>query len=893
MSVLNLDKLLKPESVALIGASRRENAVGNVVMKNLLDADFQGPILPVNPRARTVRGVFAYADIQSLPITPDLAVICTPAHTVPEIITGLGEKGTRAAVVITAGLSGQANAGEFQQKILDSAKRFGLRILGPNCLGLLVPAIGLNASFAHTNSLRGRLALLSQSGALCTTILDWAKSRGIGFSHFVSVGDAIDVDFGDLLDYLGSDASTRGILMYVESISSARKFISAARATARNKSVVLIKSGRYYEAAKAAASHTGAIVGNDEVFDAAIRRAGMLRVYSIDDLFAAVETLAHARPVLGNRLAILTNGGGTGVLATDHLIASGGVLADLAPKTISGLNEVLPVIWSGANPVDIIGDSDAERYVAALRILYNDPNYDAILVMLVPSAVINNYLVAVAIKNEIESVQKPVLTCWMGEAAVEKSRRTFQRAGIPTYETPETAINAFMHMVDYIQNQKSLIETPPSVAADFEPQTVTAAQIITSILDQDRELMTEPEAKRLLQCYQVPIVDTRIVTTSSEAVNVADEIGFPVVLKVLSKDISHKSDLGGVLLNIQTSQLLEVAIEGIQAKIKRACPNATLDGFTVQKMVERRNAHELIIGVTTDAIFGPVILFGQGGTSVEIIDDKAVALPPLNMALAAQLINRTRISRILAGHRAMEAVARHEIELTLVKISQMISDHPEIVELDINPILADKHGVIALDARIRVQKTTYRGTERFSIRPYPKELEESLKINGKDLFIRPIRPEDEPAHQKFISNLSMEDLYFRFFRAVSNLSHEQLARFTQIDYDREMAFVAVIKNEAGETETLGVVRAVSDADNIEAEFAIIISTDFHRKGLGKILMQKMINYCTDRGTKRLIGQTLVANHGMQALARYLGFEIEPVVDEGVVNLKLDLIKAVS
>ena len=668
MSVLNLHKLLKPESVALIGASRHDNEVGNVVLKNLLEAGFHGPILPVNPKAQTIRGVYTYPDIKSLPIIPDMAVVCTPPDTVPGIINNLGEKGTRAAVVITAGLARSNDKQNLEQQMLVAAKKFGLRILGPNSIGLLIPDIGLNASFAHTNSLTGRLALLSQSGALCTTLLDWAKSRGIGFSHFISMGDISDIDFGDMLDYLGSDQKTQGILMYIESIRSARKFISAARATARNKKVIVIKAGRFREGARAAASHTRALAGNDDVFDAVIRRAGMLRVYGIDDLFASVETLAHAKAVSGNRLIILSNGGGTGVLATDHLIANGGSLAELTPETIDALNKVLPSNWSRANPVDIIGDSDANRYVSALRILIKDPAYDAILIMLVPSAVINNEEVAKAITQEVYNIHRPVLTCWLGEAAVSRAREIFQNAGIPTYESPLSAIKAFMHLVNYEQNQKSLIEIPPSIPEGFQPAILETQNIIDNVLNQDREILTEPESKQVLQKYQIPTVATRIVKDTQEAIASAAELGYPVALKILSGDISHKSDVGGVLLGIDSPQILEVAVEGMLSRIRKTFPDASIDGFTVQEMVQKTNAHELIIGVSTDPIFGPVILFGHGGKSVEIINDKAIALPPLNMALAAQLINRTRISKLLYGYRDIEPVAIDQIQLTLVKV---------------------------------------------------------------------------------------------------------------------------------------------------------------------------------------------------------------------------------
>ncbi|MEX2353650.1 MAG: bifunctional acetate--CoA ligase family protein/GNAT family N-acetyltransferase [Gammaproteobacteria bacterium] len=891
MSILNLDKLLRPASVALIGASNSHNKVGNVVMRNLIEAGFNGPVFPVNPKYRNIRGVYAYADISDLPLVPDLAVICTPAITVPDLVGRLGKLGTRAVVVLSAGLNQNVDGSTLEQQMLDAAKPFGLRILGPNCVGLLVPGIGLNASFAHTSSLPGRLALLSQSGALCTTILDWAKSRGIGFSHFISMGDSADIDFGDLLDYLANDRGTTGILLYIESIKHARKFMSAARAASRNKHVIVIKAGRSVEGAQAAASHTGALAGNDHVFDAAIRRAGMLRVETFSELFAAVETLAYARAVEGKRLLILTNGGGPGVLAADYLIDSGGSLAKLSDTTIASLDQVLPPIWSRSNPVDIIGDSDARRYVEALTILQNDPDHDAVLVLLVPSAVIDNSAVAAAIAEQATYSKKTILTCWMGQDGVSKARAIFRQAAIPAYNTPEDAIRAFMQMVDYRQNQLSLIETPSIMATEFNPDRKAVAGLITDVLAEDRELLNEYESKKVLAAYAIPVVETRVAADISEAVNSADELGYPVALKINSRDISHKSDVGGVVLDIGSSGILQNVAEGMLARIKRSHPDAGIDGFTVQPMIHRPNAQELIIGISTDPVFGPVIMFGEGGVSVELIRDNTLGLPPLNMALASQMIDRTRISRLLAGYRNIRAADMEQIKLTLIKISQLVIDHPEVVELDINPLYADSKGVIALDARIRVNQTNGDGEKRLAIRPYPQDLEEEVGLEDMTFMLRPIRPEDEAAHNEFFRHLSTEDAYFRFFRAGNYFTHQQVARFTQIDYDREMAFIASRKFDDGHHETFGVVRAVTDADNIEAEFAVIVRSDFHGHGLGATLMQKIINYCKARGTQRLTGQALHNNTNVIRLAKKFGFSVETTEDDRtMVNLKLELDK---
>lgn len=889
MSVINLKTLFHPKSVTLIGASDRPLSLGNVVMKNLLNGGFGGPILPVNPKYETICGVYAYKEIIDLPVVPDLAVICTPASTVPNIITQLGEKGCRTAVVISAGFRSATGDNDLEQQMLDAARPYNFRILGPNCVGLLVPRIGLNASFAHTDSLPGNIAVISQSGAICTSILDWAKSRGIGFSYFVSLGDSSDVDFGDLLDYLGTDPHTTGILLYIESIKLARKFMSAARATARNKKVIVIKSGRMAEGAKAAASHTGALAGNDDVFDAAIRRAGMLRVYSIQNLFDAVETLAHVHTVAGNRLIIMTNGGGIGVLATDTLVSNGGRLAELAPETIKELDDFLPKTWSGGNPVDIIGDGDAERYVKTLKALLKDPNYDAILVMLVPAAIIDNTEVARAISEVIKDAKKPVLTCWMGEDAVREAREIFKKNSIPKFETPEFAIRAFLQTVEYSANQKSLMEIPASISEEFKPDIDKVKIIIKNALSEERDLLTEPEAKEVFDAYRIPVVKTLIAKDAEEAVAHAKSIGFPVALKILSKDISHKSDMGGVLLNIESASILQLAAEGMLAKIHRLNPSAEIEGFTVQEMVQRSASTELIIGVALDPIFGPVILFGQGGVSVEVTNDKAVALPPLNMKLAKDMIQRTQVFKLLKGYRDVASADIEAIKTTLVKISRLVVDHAEIEELDINPLIADSHGVIALDARIKIGPSKQDAGARLAIHPYPRSLEETFKLStNEEILIRPIKPEDESAHHIFLEHTKPEDIYFRFFRAVNNLSHGQMARFTQIDYNREMAFIAVIKNKENSDETVGVIRIVSDSDNNEAEFAIIVRSDMKKKGIGSKLMDKSIHYCGKRGIKRLLGQILINNHEMEMFAKKFNFNETRDIEQQTIFLNLDL-----
>ncbi|MBC8338252.1 MAG: bifunctional acetate--CoA ligase family protein/GNAT family N-acetyltransferase [Alphaproteobacteria bacterium] len=892
MTVRHLDKLFRPESVAVIGASNRPGAVGTVVMRNLLEGGFSGPIMPVNPKHKSVAGVLAYPDVDSLPEAPDLAVLCTPPNTVPTLISQLGERGTRAGVVLTAGLQRETdNKGRtLTEAMLAAAQPFGMRVLGPNCLGVLVPGAGLNASFAHLPARPGGIAFVSQSGAMCTAVLDWARAHDIGFSHFVSLGECADVEFGDVIDYLGSVPGTRAILLYIESIHERRNFMSATRAAARNKPVIVIKAGRVAEAARAAASHTGALAGTDDVFDAAIRRAGMLRVYDIQELFAAVETLARARRFDGERLAILTNGGGLGVMAVDDLIEKRGHLAELSKETIESLNQALPATWSGGNPVDIIGDAPGERYTKALDIIVKAAEVDAILIIHAPTAIASSTEAAQAIINIAKDNKKPILTSWVGEEAVAPARRMLNDGGIPTYDTPGQAVRAFMHMVDYHRNQTMLMETPPSSPSGFIPDTEAARRLVKAALPATgSRMMTEPDAKAVLAAYGIPVIETHVVATPAKAAEMAAGIGFPVALKILSPNISHKSDVGGVRLFLETPEAVEAAAEAMLTTIPVRQPSASLEGFTVQRMAERPGALELILGVATDPIFGPVILFGQGGIAVEVIGDRAVALPPLNMVLARELISRTRVSKLLRGYRDQPAADLDAICLTCMQISQLIEDIPEIVELDINPLFADENGVLALDARIGVALTVHDESRRLAIRPYPEELEEPFTLrSGREVLLRPIRPEDEPEHHTFISKLTPDDIRFRFFGLIHELPHTQMARYTQIDYDREMAFIASAPKDGGGRETLGVVRIFTDPDNQEAEFAIVVRSDLKGQGLGTKLMKKIIAYCRDRGTKAIVGQVLEENEAMRRLARSIGFKSKTILGEGIVEVTLPL-----
>ena len=889
MSIRNLEHLFRPRSVALIGASETPCSVGATVLHNLIEGKFEGTILPVNPKYRELAGVKVYPTVASLPEVPELAVVCTPPAVVPELIGELGARGTKAAIVITAGLAAIKNQQgiTLKEATLAAARPHLLRVLGPNCVGLLVPGMKLNASFAHTGALPGKIAFVSQSGALVTAVLDWAKSRGIGFSKFISLGDSADVDCGDVLDYLGSDPETHAILLYIEAISAARKFMSAARAAARNKPVLVVKAGRAPEGARAAASHTGALAGSDEIYDAAIRRAGMLRVSSTEDLFDAVETLARARPLAGDRLTIMTNGGGPGVMATDALIEAQGRLASLSQETLGQLDTILPSTWSRDNPVDIIGDAPVERYVQTLQVLLNDPQSDALLFIHAPTAIVASAKIAAAVAPVIQQAPRNVLACWLGGDAVTEAKATFEGAGIPTYGTPEEAVRAFAQIVQYRRNQDLLMEVPPSRSAEFVHDRDKAHAVVTAALADGRAMLSEPEAKTLLAAYGIPVVDTRIVATAAEATKVARELGFPVALKILSPDVTHKSDVGGVVLDLETPAAVEAAARAIQERLQHYRPNASAQGFTVQTMVRRPNAQELIVGVTTDAVFGPIVLFGQGGTAVEVTADRAVGLPPLNTVLARDLISRTRISKLLAGYRGRPPADIGAISRTLIQLAHLIADIPQIIELDINPLLADEEGVLALDARVVVAPSDATGLARFAIRPYPEELEEWILWQGQKVLLRPIRPEDGEQHVEFFNALEPEDVRYRVFMRIRELQRSQLARLTQIDYDREMAFIATREREPGRFETLGVARAIADPDNVTAEFAVIVRSDLKGQGLGPILVKKLIDYCRNRGTQELIGEALANNRRVIGLVRRCGGAVTHS-DAGLVALKFNL-----
>ena len=882
MSTFRLDKLFCPRSVALVGGSPRENSTGRAVLRNLRGAGFEGTIALVNPHYAEIEGIKAVKNIQELQAPPDLLVIVAPAPAVPGIVAAAGERGTATAIIVTAGLG--HGTGSLADACEKAARVTGLRLVGPNCLGILAPRAKLNASFAARMPPVGDLALVSQSGAITAGLIEWSAAHGIGFSAAVSLGDKVDVDFGDLLDFFALDVATRAILLYIELINNARKFMSAARAAARIKPVVVVKSGRHAQGAKAAQTHTGALAGADSVYDAAFRRAGLLRVLDLDELFAAAETLGRVQPFSGKRLAILTNGGGIGVLAVDRLADLGGTLADISPQTMKRLDTALPAIWSRANPVDISGDADAGHYTSALEALLEDPENDAILVMNVPTALASaesaaRSVAAMARAHRGRRIHpKPIFAVWIGSS--DAVTPTFETDRIANYATESDAVRGFMHLVRYREALEALMATPPSLPQDFKPDVAVAQAIVARAVQDGRAWLDPLEFTRLLAAYSIPVAPAFLARNAEEAAVVAAPLlagGSTVVVKVLSPDIVHKSEVGGVRLNLASEDAVREAVADILARARAARPDARITGVTLHPMVLRPKARELIAGIADDPTFGPVIVFGRGGTAVEVIDDKALALPPLDLELAHALIARTRVSRVLKAYRDVPAADTDAVALLLVKLAQLAADLPEVRELDLNPVLVDQNGLIAVDARVAVapfepaRRGPSSGHPRFAIRPYPKEWERSAELrDGTRILVRPVRPEDEPLYGPFFAAVTPQDLRLRFFAPVKEFGHRFIARLTQIDYARAMAFVAI---EETMGNMLGVIRLHADANYDSGEYAVLVRSDLKGRGLGYLLMQLIIEYARAEGLKTIEGQVLSENTAMLAMCREFGFDI--------------------
>ncbi|MDQ0465968.1 acetyltransferase [Caulobacter ginsengisoli] len=862
MTTRNLDALFEPRSIALIGASNHEGSVGAVLARNLLETGFQGPVMAVNPHAASIRSTLAYPSIADLPIAPDLAVIAIPAAGVPDLIAELGARGCRAAVVISAGF----DAGEhgLRQKLLDAARPHLLRIVGPNCLGFISPGRGVNASFAQLTPAAGGLALVSQSGAITTAALDWAAPRGFGFSHVVSLGDQADVDFGDMLDYLALDPRTHAILLYVESIHDARKFMTAGRIAARSKPVVVIKAGRGAAGARAAFSHTGALAGSDAVYDAAFRRAGMLRVTGLRELFDAVATLTAGLRIEGERLAILTNGGGAGVMAADALEAAGGRLATISEAGRKRLAAVLPPTAGLGNPIDIIGDAQPDRYRAALEVLLEEPEADAVLVMNCPTAVADSTAAARAVVETVAGRSRPVLSCWLGDPSAAEGRRVLAAAGIPAHETPEEAVLAFQHLAAHRASQRQLLRAPSAGAPQADKAAARA--LVEAAMATGRDRLTDPEARALLAAYAIPVIESREAPTPKAAGAVAEALGGPVALKILSPDISHKSDIGGVMLGLTGAAAVEAAAAHMLESIGAQKPEARLEGFIVEAMAVRPRAEELIVGLTQDAVFGPVVLFGRGGIAVELEADRAVGLAPLDEVLADDLIGRTRVAKRLAGYRDRPPADRAALGRVLTALSQLAIDLPEVAELDINPLLADADGVLALDARVRLAKPG--PASRPAIGPYPEGLDRQMVVQGIAMTVRPIRPQDAPRLTEMVAKSSAEDVRLRFRAGLHGLPDSWAERLAHIDYDREMALVAELPDGA----IAGVARLAADPEALRAEFALMVRSDWSGRGLGSQLLGALLDYAAGRGLKEMWGDTDRDNARMLGLAEAAGFK---------------------
>ena len=883
-----LRMLFSPKSVAVIGASERANAVGEIVFKNILESGYTGLLYPVNPAHQAVQGQRVYATIEKIGSPVELAVICTEAGTVPDIIEACGKHGVRAAVVLSAGFSEVgAQGAALEHAMLANAKNYGVRIIGPNCLGIVRTAIGLNATFFKGRIKSGNLALVSQSGALCTAILDWAPANDIGFSSVVSMGAASDVDFGEILDYLATDVQTSSILIYVEGIRKARGFMSALRAAARSKPVFVIKVGRHDAGSKAVISHTGALVGSDDVFDAALRRAGVVRVESIGGLFSAAKSLASQHRYSGNRLAIITNGGGPGVMAIDRAVDVGVSVASLSAVTVDKLNQVLPSTWSHNNPVDIIGDATPQRYRDAVSICMEDPGVDGALVILTPQAMTQPLEVARSLVEAAGKFSKPLLTSWMGDSQTMDGRTQFAQAGIPSFSTPEAAVEAYSYITAYYRNQRLLAQVPEPLSHHDVPDVEGARMVIESVLAERRKVLSEMESKALLSAFHIPVAKTVVVRSPSEALLLAEELGFPVAMKINSPDITHKSDAGGVKLNLMNAAAVRAAYNEIIEEVKANRPDARVDGIAIQPMIRKPNGRELMVGVISDALFGPVISFGSGGTTVEVLGDRAIALPPLNGFLVRELISGTRIAKLLGSFRHMPPVQMEALESLLLRVSEMVCELPWLKEMDINPLIVDEHGLLAVDARIVVDYAPV-SPDRYAhmaIHPYPAHLVTFWQLpDGIDVTIRPMRPEDAAIEQEFVRHLSEEAKYFRFMHAVQELSEAMLVRFTQLDYDRELALIAVTEEKGREVE-IGVCRYAINPDGESCEFALVVSDQWQHKAIGHRLMGSLIDAARSKGLKTMEGEVLASNHSMLKLVATLGFNVVASQgDSSIVNV---------
>ncbi len=888
-----LTSLFEPQSIAIIGASETPNSIGATLVRNMLDTTYKGKLFFVNPKHETVFGQKSYPSVETIPQRLDLAVICTKAPTVPTIVDACGRAGCRNAIVISGGFSETGRQGAaLERATLENARRHGMRLLGPNCLGIMRPGSQINLTFAHGSAHAGTIGLISQSGALCTAILDWALPNNVGFSNVVSLGAEADVDFGEVLEYMVSDPRTENIFLYIEGIKNARRFMSALRAAARCKPVLLIKVGKHPAGEKAVLSHTGALVGADDVFDAALRRAGVVRLANVGQMYAAASALfSHFRP-RGKRLAIITNGGGPGVMAADHASDTGIPLAQLDQATLARLNEALPSTWSKSNPIDIIGDADPARYGAALEACLEDDNVDGVLAILTPQAMTDPTQAARTLIEIAKKSDKPLVTCWMGEEQVREARLLFKGAGIPTFRTPEPAVDLFSQISSYYLNRQLLMQAPSSISEHAPPRLESARLVIETALMEGRKALNEMESKAVLAAFQIPIAQTVIARSASEAMVLAEEIGLPVVMKIDSPQIVHKSDSGGVRLNLNGLAAVRDAWLEIMEEVKKNRPDAHINGIAIEPMIQKSNGRELVVGMTRDKIFGPTIVFGPGGTSVEAhTSERAVALPPLNPVLVADMLASIKSSARLGEFRNMPPVSMSALESVLLRVSEMVCELPWITEMDINPLIVDENGAVAVDARIAIENMSITAGryDHMAIHPYPSHLKSTFQAkDGTVVTVRPIRPEDAQLEQDFVQALSPEARYMRFMNTIRELSPAQLTRLTQIDYDREMAFVATVAVD-GEEKEVGVARYATNPDGESCEFAIVVADTWQGKGLARRLMGILIDTARSRGLKYMNGDYLAENSRMLAFVASLGFVLsthpeDPGLKRGVLVL---------
>ncbi|HEX5221046.1 MAG TPA: bifunctional acetate--CoA ligase family protein/GNAT family N-acetyltransferase [Verrucomicrobiae bacterium] len=878
-----LDSIFSPKTVAVIGATENPGSVGRTLFQNLGRGGFNGVVYPVNPKRASVLAVKAYPDIASVPDKVDLAVICTPAKTVPGIIQDCIKAGVPGAVIISAGFKETGPEGvKLEQQILADARQAGMRLVGPNCLGVMVPHKGLNATFATAIANPGNVGFLSQSGALCTAVLDWSLKEHVGFSAFISIGSMLDVGWGDLIYYLGDDPNTKSIVIYMETIGDARAFLSAAREVALTKPIIVIKPGRTEGAAKAAASHTGSLTGSDDVLDAAFKRCGVLRVNNISDLFYMSEVLGRQPRPKGNRMTMITNAGGPGVLATDALITGGGALAEVSQGTIEELNKILPAAWSHNNPIDVLGDASAEVYAKTLEIAGRDPNSDGLLVILTPQAMTDCTGTAEKLKAFGHIAGKPVLASWMGGKDVAEGEAVLNRAGIPTFPYPDTAARVFSQMWKYADNLRALYETPvPSASADdLASGRAKANALLESVKKSGRTILTEAESKDLLACYSIPTVATKVANTEAEAITLAKEIGFPVVLKLFSETITHKTDVGGVLLNLKDEAEVKRAFNAIKTACTEKAGAQHFQGVTVQKMIKLSEGYEIILGSSIDPQFGPVLLFGMGGQLVEVFKDKALALPPLNTTLARRMMETTKIYHALKGVRGRKSVDLAALEKLMVGFSQLVAEQRWIKEIDINPLFASADDLVALDARVILHEASTEENKlpKLAIRPYPTHYVSEWKMkNGTPVLIRPIRPEDEPLLVAFHKTLSEESVYHRYFSQLKldqRIAHERLTRICFNDYDREIALVVEHQNsKTGEPEILGVGRLSKERGLNTAEFAMLVSDAWQKQGLGTELLKRLVQVARDEKLDALTADILADNFAMQIVSKKAGFKV--------------------